>query len=87
MNYDKTSTMSFPDRKAGKLLSRIAEITILFWILKIMTIGMGEVFADFLNYKLRIDHMALVIGGLVLLTGSLVAQFSFRKDIPWHIGW
>jgi uncharacterized membrane-anchored protein len=66
---------------AKSVLSKVPEITVFFWIIKILTTGMGEVTSDFLA-----NHMdpviAVAIAG-VGLAAALVLQFSVRKYVAW----
>lgn len=70
-------------RKDVRALSRVPEITALFWIVKICTTGMGEAFSDYLNFGLRISHATLLIGGALVLIGALALQFSKKRYISW----
>lgn len=65
----------------NKILTKVPEITIFFWIVKVLTTGMGEVFSDYL-----LTHINPIIGivlGLMGLIASLVMQFSVRRYLPW----
>lgn len=66
---------------AKSILSKVPEITVFFWIIKILTTGMGEVTSDFLA-----NHMdpviAVAIAG-VGLAAALLLQFSVRKYVAW----
>lgn len=63
------------------MLNKVPEITILFWITKVLTTGMGEVFSDYL-----VSHMnpilAVAFAGIVLVA-SLVVQFLVPKYVAW----
>jgi uncharacterized membrane-anchored protein len=61
--------------------TKVPEITIYFWIVKILTTAMGESFSDYL--VVHIDPIIAVgLGGIGLLVGLLL-QFSARRYIPW----
>lgn len=47
MNISNSSTDG--ENTASKILNKVPQITILFWIIKILTTGMGEVMSDFLT--------------------------------------
>jgi Uncharacterized membrane-anchored protein conserved in bacteria len=66
---------------AKKMLVKVPEITILFWIIKILTTGMGEIFSDFLCKQIN-PVVAVLLGGLFLLC-SLLLQFMVRRYIPY----
>lgn len=62
-------------------LSKVPEITLYFWIIKILTTGMGEAFSDFLVGKID-PVVAVGIGGLAFVV-ALVFQFSVKRYIAW----
>lgn len=65
------------------MLNKVPEITIYFWIIKIMATTVGETAADFLNVNLHLGLTGTsVIMGLLLLT-FLVVQMRVNKYIPW----
>jgi uncharacterized membrane-anchored protein len=57
--------------------SKVPEATSCFWITKILTTGMGEVFSDFLVRSMP-PVLAVVLGG-ILLSAALLWQFSVRR--------
>ena len=64
------------------VLNKVPEITLFFWIIKILCTTVGETAADFLNtnLKLGLTGTTLVMG--VLLAAVLVIQFRARQYIP-----
>jgi uncharacterized membrane-anchored protein len=66
---------------ARQLLNKVPEVTVWFWVIKILATTVGETFADFLA------GLGLGLGGttvvmtLVLLV-ALVAQFRARRYVP-----
>ena len=65
-----------------QMLNKVPEVTLYFWIIKIMATTVGETAADFLN-----DHMGLGLTGTSLVMGSLLVvalyfQFRARKYVP-----
>ena len=79
----QTDSDIMQEKKQNGLLCRVPEITALFWIVKILTTGMGEAFSDYINFGLHISHSLLLVGGAVLLIGALVIQFSKKRYTPW----
>jgi len=63
------------------LASKVPEITVLFWVTKILTTGMGETTSDFV--VTTIDPVIGVAVAFVLLVGALVLQFRTRRYVPW----
>jgi uncharacterized membrane-anchored protein len=65
----------------GEVVSKVPEITLLFWLTKLLTTGMGEVFSDFLVVAIN-PFIAVILGGIGLVV-SLVLQFKARRYVPW----
>jgi uncharacterized membrane-anchored protein len=62
-------------------LAKVPEITVLFWITKLLTTGMGEVFSDYLVVAIN-PFLAVALGGIGLIV-SLILQFKARKYVAW----
>ena len=78
--------MSFPRPSTvdvGQMLNKVPEVTLIFWIIKIMATTVGETGADFLNVKLNfgLSGTSLVMGALLLI--ALFAQMRSRRYVPW----
>jgi uncharacterized membrane-anchored protein len=65
-----------------QLLNKVPEVTLYFWIIKILCTTVGETAADFLNTNLNLGltGTSLVMG--VLLIVALVYQFKTKKYTP-----
>ncbi|MEX6509213.1 hypothetical protein [Jiella sp. M17.18] len=65
------------------MLCKVPEITLYFWIIKILATTVGETAADFLNVNLGfgLTGTSLVMG--VLLVGVLVYQLVKKQYVPW----
>ncbi len=61
--------------------SKVPEVTVYFWIVKLLSTAMGESTSDFLVF--HINPYVAVIFGCVGLVVSLILQFSVRRYIPW----
>ncbi len=68
--------------KFRQMLNKVPEVTLYFWIIKILCTTVGETAADFLNTDLNLglNGTSLVMGGLLLVV--LFFQFKARKYIP-----
>ncbi len=64
------------------LLSKVPEVTLYFWIIKILATTIGETAADFLNTNLHLGltGTSLVMGGLLIV--ALFFQFRLRRYVP-----
>ncbi len=67
---------------AGQLLSKVPEVTIFFWIIKVLCTTVGETFADFINTKLgsNLNTTSITMGSLLVV--ALVFQFRARGYVP-----
>jgi uncharacterized membrane-anchored protein len=63
------------------MLSKVPEITIWFWVTKILTTGMGEVFSDYLCKN--INPIIAVMLGLTGFVAALVLQIKLQRYVTW----
>ncbi|HWE91060.1 MAG TPA: hypothetical protein VG317_16495 [Pseudonocardiaceae bacterium] len=68
-------------RPAVNVVSKVPEVTIYFWITKVLTTGMGEVTSDYLVQ--RFSPFIAVGIGFVIFAASMVLQFRARRYRPW----
>ena len=64
-----------------RMANKVPEVTVYFWIIKVLTTGMGETASDYLATRLG-DVPAVVLGGVGLLA-SLALQFAVRRYVAW----
>ncbi|WAH37540.1 COG4705 family protein [Alicyclobacillus dauci] len=77
MNKSLSVSMDY----SGRIFTKVPEVTVYFWIAKVLTTGMGEVFSDFLAYHIN-SFIAVGLGGIGFVA-SLILQFSVRRYVPW----
>jgi len=65
----------------SNILIKVPEITVYFWIIKLLTTAMGEVTSDYLVHQIN-PVLAVILGGIGF-TIALILQFSVRKYIAW----
>jgi uncharacterized membrane-anchored protein len=65
-----------------KMLNKVPEVTIFFWVIKIMCTTVGETAADYLNDNLGfgLTKTTYVTGALLIVL--LVVQFRLRRYVP-----
>ncbi len=63
------------------IVTKVPEVTIFFWIVKILTTALGESTSDYLVS--HIDPIVAVGLGFVGFAIAIVLQFSAKKYIPW----
>jgi uncharacterized membrane-anchored protein len=78
MTTTQHSRRSSPTRAA---LNRVPEVTVLFWIIKVLTTGMGETASDYLAHRFE-PAVAVGLGATGLLA-ALTLQFAVRRYIAW----
>jgi uncharacterized membrane-anchored protein len=62
-------------------LSKVPQITAIFWITKVLTTGMGEATSDYLAH--RLGPFIAVGLGFIALVAALVVQFRVRRYMAW----
>ncbi len=70
--------MSYP-----AMLNKVPELTIAFWIIKVLGTTVGETAADYLSFNLHmgLTGTSLLMGALLLV--SLFIQIKKDKYVPW----
>src|SRR5881392_2645852 len=65
-----------------QMLNKVPEITLYFWVIKILCTTVGETFADNLNENLGLGltNTSYIMGALLIAV--LIFQFRARKYIP-----
>ena len=67
-----------PMRRA---LRKVPEVTIYFWIVKVLTTAMGETTSDYLVFHID-PYIAVAFGGFGLVA-ALLLQFAVRRYVAW----
>src|SRR3954467_14545717 len=65
-----------------QMLNKVPEVTLFFWVIKIMCTTVGETAADYLNVNLGfgLTNTTYVAGALLIVL--LLAQSRLRRDVP-----
>ena len=65
-----------------QILNKVPEVTVYFWLIKVLCTTVGETFADNLNQQLSLGltNTSLVMGGLLVV--CLVFQFRASRYVP-----
>src|SRR5689334_21740434 len=64
---------------AATMLNKVPEVTLAFWIIKILSTTVGETGADYLAVHVGLGTLVTDAVMLVLLAASLAAQVSVRE--------
>src|SRR6202521_1754417 len=71
------------NRPVSDMLNKVPEVTLAFWVIKIMSTTVGETGADYLAVHVGLG--TAVTGGimLALLIAALLVQLRSRQYVPW----
>ena len=75
-----TQTYRRPDHH--HMLSKVPEVTAVFWIIKVLCTTVGETFADLLNDKLGLGLTMTTYIMSTFLIVFLIAQFTLTRYVP-----
>jgi uncharacterized membrane-anchored protein len=77
-----TSLLGPADSRGRRMLNKVPEITLWFWVIKILCTTVGETAADYLNDTLGfgLSKTSYVMGALLIV--ALVFQFRLRRYVP-----
>ena len=64
------------------MLNKVPEVTVFFWVIKILCTTVGESFADYVNATLGFGLTNTTIAFTVALVATLAVQFRLRQYIP-----
>ncbi|MGW7099591.1 COG4705 family protein [Streptomyces sp. NPDC054838] len=70
-----------PSVPVRQTMNKVPQVTALFWVIKVLTTGMGETASDFLAHVM--DPMIAVALGAVGLVISLAVQFRLDRYVAW----
>ena len=63
------------------ILNKVPEITVYFWVIKVLTTGMGETASDYLAHRFA-PEVAVGLGA-VGFAAALALQFRVRRYVAW----
>jgi uncharacterized membrane-anchored protein len=63
-------------------LNKVAEITLLFWLMKIVATTLGETLGDFISMTLNLGYAVGIAITLAFFLMILIIQLSLKKYIP-----
>src|SRR5262245_3757899 len=78
-----TTTISQAEPSLGRrMLNKVPQVTLFFWVIKIMCTTVGETAADYVNDNLGFGLSKTTYVAGALLAALLVAQFWTRRYVP-----
>jgi uncharacterized membrane-anchored protein len=75
-------TLDYEPRRASDLLSKVPQVTIAFWIVKILATTLGETGGDALSMTLNLGYLVSSLIFLGFFIVMLAAQVSIRRYHP-----
>jgi uncharacterized membrane-anchored protein len=79
---ETTIRESRADDTMRRMLNKVPEVTIFFWIIKVMATTVGETAADYLSVDLNLGLTVTTYVMTALLIAVLVFQFRARRYVP-----
>src|SRR6478752_4817262 len=79
------ATTTQETRRTGlsrQMLNKVPEVTVYFWVIKILCTTVGESFADYINETLGFGLTNTTVVFSVALIIALVAQFRLNRYVP-----
>jgi uncharacterized membrane-anchored protein len=80
---DGVTDVSGVSMRYGRAMTKVPEITLIFWVLKLLTTGMGESMSDFLGQHSVPIAGAIGIFGLCFALWLQLRQREYRAPIYW----
>ncbi|MBZ9982557.1 MULTISPECIES: hypothetical protein [unclassified Mesorhizobium] len=70
-------------QRVAPALNRVPDVTVDFWLIKLMAVTMGETAADYLavNLGLGLTVTSLIMTGILVV--ALILQFAQKRYVPW----
>jgi uncharacterized membrane-anchored protein len=65
-----------------KQLNKVAKITLIFWLMKIVATTLGETLGDFISMTLNLGYTVGIAVTLAFFFGVLIAQLAVKQYIP-----
>lgn len=72
------SNMGVWDRR---LLGKVPQVTLFFWVIKLLTTALGESTSDY--FVNTFNPYFVVIAGFIAFVLALILQFKTRRYVPW----
>ncbi len=77
-----TSELTSTRPTARRMLNKVPEVTVYFWIIKVLCTTVGESFADYINETLGFGLRNTTIVFTVALVVVMVVQFRLQRYVP-----
>ena len=78
-----STTAPSATRRAGVMLNKVPEVTIWFWVIKILCTTVGESFADYINETLGFGLLNTSVLFTVVFAVVLTVQMRLKRYVPF----
>src|SRR5712691_5665916 len=78
----RTATRPSSPRHAAAMLNKVPEVTVYFWVIKVLCTTVGESFADYINSTLGFGLTNTTVVFSAALSVTLFVQFRAHRYIP-----
>jgi uncharacterized membrane-anchored protein len=84
--YERQGRPSTGWSRGRRMLNKVPEVTLYFWIIKVLCTTVGETFADFLSGNIGLGETGTALAMTVVLIAALAWQFSkdrYQPPVYW----
>ena len=84
--YERQGHPSTGWSRGRRMLNKVPEVTLYFWIIKVLCTTVGETFADFLSGNIGLGETGTALAMTVVLIAALAWQFSkdrYQPPVYW----
>ncbi|AWN16114.1 hypothetical protein [Salinisphaera sp. LB1] len=74
--------MTYAAQKSTTYWNKVPQVTLVFWLIKMMSTTVGETAADFVNVRLHLGLSGTSVVTGLLLAGLLALQMRSRRYVP-----
>src|SRR5580692_10280656 len=71
------------NRPVSDMLNKVPEVTLAFWVIKVMSTTVGETGADYLAVHVGLGANVTAAIMVALLIAALMGQVRSRRYVPW----
>ena len=75
--------IALPPRTGARMLNKVPQVTLAFWVIKIMSTTVGETGADYLAVHVGLGALSTDAIMATLLIASLLIQLRSKQYVPW----
>src|SRR4051812_8193505 len=78
-----TTTSTMRSQRGRLLLNKVPEVTIWFWVVKVLCTTVGESFADWINMQLGVGLVNTALIFTAVFVVVLIIQLRLKRYVPF----